>query len=146
MKDRPIFHNKIMQDAHSVITHAAEGHVKAIAEEMEVSLGRMYEILGKDNPYPKAKRLIRVIGKFNTFGVREIRADLNAMFDDILGGSEDRKVTAACVHKEAFEAVDAMLQGKPAAEQVRELRELIAVAEMKVEGIERITARELKLA
>lgn len=136
-----------MQDAHSVITHAAEGHVKAIAEEMEVSLGRMYEILGKDNPYPKAKRLIRVIGKFNRFGVREIRADLNAMFDDILdGGDEAREVTAANVHKEAFEAVDAMLQGKPAAEQVRELRELIAVAEMKIEGIERITARELKLA
>lgn len=129
-----------MQDAYSVITHATVGFVERLAAEREISLRRMYEILGKDNPYPKAKRLIREIGKLNPKGVREIRADMDAMFADILGG-EDREVTAAELHKEAFEAVDAMLENKSAAEQLMELRELVAVAQMKIEGIEKIEAR-----
>lgn len=132
-----------MQDAHSVITHAAKGHVEEIAAEMEVGLRRMYEILGNDNPYPKAKRLIRKIGKFNKDGVRGIRSDLDAMFDDILG-EDAREVTAAELHKEAFEAIDAMLQDKSPADQLQELRELVTVAQMKIEGIERLTQKGLK--
>ncbi len=128
-----------MQDAHSVISDAAAGHVEDLAKEMEVGTRRMYEILGKDNPYPKAKRLIRNIGKFNKHGVRQIKADMMSMFADVL---EDyfQDVTAIDLHKEAFEAVDAVLQGKSAADQLKELRELIAVAEQKIEGITRLSA------
>lgn len=131
-----------MQDAHSVITSAASGHVADMAREMEVSERRMYEMLGKQCSYPKAKRLIRVIGKFNQHGVRTIKADLDAMFEDILDDAEGREITAIELHKEAFEAVDAVLQGKSAAEQKQELRELIAVAELKIEGLDRMEQRQ----
>lgn len=51
-------------------------------------------------------------------------------------------VTAAQVHKEAFEAIDAMLTDKSPDEQKRELRELIVIAQMKIEGIERWEDRQ----
>jgi hypothetical protein len=126
-----------MQDPHSVITQAAAGHVIELAEEYGVRITRMYEILGKDNPYPKSRTLIRRLGKFNKQGVRLIRADMNALFTQILGDQPPADITAAAVHKEAFEAIDAMLTNKPAGQQIDELRELIAVCEQKIAGIER---------
>lgn len=126
-----------MQDAHSVITNAAGGHVDDIAKEMEVTRRRMYEILGPDNPYPKAKRLIRNIGKFNKPGVREIKADMDAMFADILAGERVETPSIAKINKECFDVIDAELEGKPAAEQKKEILELIAVLNQKLEGIER---------
>lgn len=53
-----------------------------------------------------------------------------------------REVSAAQVHKEAFEAIDALLTDKPADEQKRELRELIAIAQQKIESIERWEERQ----
>jgi uncharacterized protein with ATP-grasp and redox domains len=129
-----------MQDARSVITHATAKHVGELAQEMEVGLSRMYEILGKDNPYPKCKRLIRKIAKVNLAGVRPIKADMMALFDELLR-DDDRDVTAAELHKEAFEAVDAMLSGKSADEQIQELRELVAIAQLKISGIEKLKTR-----
>jgi hypothetical protein len=129
-----------MKDALSVISHATAKIVPELADEMEVSVSRMYEILGKDNPVPKSKRLIRAIGKLNKSGVRAVKADFNAMFDDILDDDEtESEVTAQQLHKEAFEAVDALLSGKPPAEQAQELRELIAVAQQKLEGVLKFT-------
>jgi hypothetical protein len=132
-----------MKDASSVITTATSGIVDKLAVRREISLRRMHEILGPDNPYPKAKRLIRDIAEFNTHGVRLIKADLDAMFLDLLltGDGEAELVTAAEVHKEAFEAVDAILTGKSAAVQLEELRELIAVAELKISGIKKLQTR-----
>lgn len=135
-----------MQDAHSVITHATSGHVPALAREMEVGERRMYEILSKDNPYPKTKRLIRNIGKFNKPGVREIKADLDAMFADILADEPAAVPSVAKIHKEAFDVIDAELEGKPAAEQKKEIRELIAVLMSKLEGIERLEHGGLRIA
>ena len=112
-----------------------------MAREMEVGQTRMYEMLDDQCVYPKAKRLIRVIGKFNIEGVRLVKADLDAMFDELLGTSEKAEVTAALLHKEAFEAIDALLTDKPAAVCKQELRELIAVAEQKLEGIEKLEQR-----
>lgn len=129
-----------MLDAHSVITTATAGIVDKLAAHREISLRRMYEQLGDQCVYPKAKRLIRDIAAFNLHGTRLIKADLDALFTDILG-DEDREVTAAELHKEAFEAVDAMLSGKSADNQIQELRELIAVAELKISGIEKLKAR-----
>lgn len=129
-----------MLDAHSVITHVTAKHVAELAQEMEVGLSRMYEILGKDNPYPKCKRLIRKIAKVNIAGVGPIRADMMSLFDELLR-EDERDVSAAELHKEAFEAVDALLSGKSADEQIRELRELVAIAELKITGIEKLQAR-----
>jgi hypothetical protein len=101
----------------------------------------MYEILGKDNPYPKAKVLIRDIGEFNKAGVRLIKADMDAMFAAILAGDSGHVPTVATVHHDAYEAIDAMLQGRPAGEQLDKLRGLAAVVNQKIEGIERLESR-----
>lgn len=130
-----------MKDAHSVITEATKGIVEKLANRREVSLRRMHEILGADNPYPKAKVLIRDIAAENPHGAWLIKADLDTLFRELLG-DEAAEVTAVDLHKEAFEAVDAVLQGLSAADQKRELRELIAVAELKISGIEKVEARE----
>lgn len=61
---------KIMMDSTSVISQATHGIIKELATDYEVSLSRMYEILGKDNPYPKARRLIRKIARHNQEGAR----------------------------------------------------------------------------
>jgi hypothetical protein len=129
-----------MQDPTEVVTHATHGIVKELAAEMEVSLPRMYEILSRDNPIPKAKRLIRKIARINQAGGRLIKADFDAMWLDILG--DDAEVTAADLHKEAFEAVQACLENKSPADRSQELRELISVAELMLEGIEK--SKELK--
>lgn len=76
----------------------------------------------------------------NPAGVRPIKADMDALFADLLA-DDAAEVTAAELHKEAFEAVDAMLSGKPAGEQLKELRELIAVSQLKISGIEKLQER-----
>ncbi len=125
-----------MMDSGSVVTHAVKGIVDKLADEMEVSLPRMYEILGKDCPVPKAKRLIRAIAKHSQPGARLIRADFNAMWEEILV-PKDEAVTAVDLHREAFEAVQACLEDKSPANQARELQELISVASQMLEGIEK---------
>lgn len=133
-----------MQDAANVICEAAAGHVEDIAARREISERRMYEILGKDNPYPKSKRLIRDIGEFNKPGVRLIKADMDSLFADLLRDESEgtADVTVQRVNKEAFEAIDAMLSGQPAADQIRELRELIAVCQEKLTNMEKLVERE----
>ena len=130
-----------MQDAHDVICEAAHGHVDEIANRREITPRRMYEILGKDNPYPKSKVLIRDIAQFNKPGVRLIKADMDALFADILGEVPMPEITVQRLHKEAYEAIDALLAGKSAADCMKELRDLIAVAELKLEGIEQLEKR-----
>lgn len=129
-----------MQDAHNVVTEATKGIIEDLAARREISLRRMYEQLGDQCVYPKAKRLIRDIAALNPHGARLIQADIDALFADILRDDET-EVTAVELHKEAFEAIDAVLQGKSGVDQVRELRELIAVAELKISGIEKLEAR-----
>lgn len=126
-----------MQDARDVICQAAKGHVEEIARRREIKPGRMYEILGKDNPYPKSKLLIRDIAAVNLEGVRLVKADMDALWSELFGPAELPAVTAQDLHREAFEAVDALLAGKPAAECMKELRELIAIAQLKLDGLEK---------
>jgi|GEM_PF-3220925 len=121
-----------MRDAASVITQTTVKIADKLAVDLEVSLPRMYEILGRDNPYPKAKRLIRAIARHNPYGAALIKADLDAMFAQI-AWPDRATVTVGDLHKEAFEAVDAMLNHKSKADQQKELRDLIAVAQMKLE-------------
>lgn len=129
-----------MRDAASVITQATDGIGVKLAAEYEVSNGRMGEILGKDNPYPKTKVLIRRIGHVdksaNKFRVRLIKADMDAMFDDILCADVDQPCVRD-LHKESFEAIDAQLENKSLPEQLKELRELASVVNQMIEGRER---------
>jgi uncharacterized protein with ATP-grasp and redox domains len=123
-----------MRDSTEVIAHVVEGHGPKLAKALEVSLSRCYEILSTDNPYPKSKRLIRKIAEVNRPGVRLIKADMDALFDELLG--ETQPCCAADLHKEAFEAVQASLEGKPKAEQMKELRELISAASAMLQDLD----------
>lgn len=120
-----------MLDATSVITHATHGIVKELAAEYDVSLARAYEMLGDQCVYRKTKRLIRAIARLNQSGARLIKADLDAMFLDIL--IEKKRYTVADLHKEASDVVQAVLRNKSKADRKKELRELIAVAQAMLE-------------
>jgi hypothetical protein len=130
-----------MKDAKCVITEATKGIVDKLADRRGITYRRMSEILGPDNPYPKAKWLITDIAEFNSHGVRLIKADVDALFDSLLGKEPCEDVTDADLNREAFEAIDAVLRGKCAADQLRELRELVAVCEKKISAIEKLQAR-----
>lgn len=123
-----------MMNASNVITHASHGIVAELANDYEVSLRRMYEMLGDQCVYPKAKQLIRAIARHNQDGARLIKADLDAMFAEILDASGE--VTTAVLHREASEAVQSFLDEKSLAEKKRELTELIAAAEAMLENID----------
>ena len=131
-----------MQDSESVITQATKGIVGGLAEEMEVKLGRMYEILAKDCPVPKAKRLIRAIGRRDPspdkFRVRLIQADFAAMFDDILGsGSPLMEVEVSSMHSELFDVMDAKLREMPKAIRLKECREAQVLLNQEISALER---------
>lgn len=127
-----------MKDALSVITDATRGFVTKLAQRREISERRMHEQLGDQCCYPKTKLLIRDIAAVNQHGARLIKADIDALFADVLEQTEVEDISLTRLHKEAFEAIDALLADKPPAECMRELRELIAVAQQKLEGMERI--------
>lgn len=124
-----------MIDAANVIGIATHGIVKELAQDYEVSLSRMYEMLGDQCTYPKTKKLIRAIARRNQAGARLIKADLDAMFADILEEVEEPSLED--MHKECYEAVDAILRNKPLATQRSEILELLDICQRKLEGIER---------
>lgn len=108
-------------DNTDVVAEASHGFVKALADELDVHLARMYELLSKDNPYPKLWRILRPLGRFNPEGLRLIRADFNARCEALLSTSSP--VTGAQLHKELSEAVQSSLAKLPVADQRRELTE-----------------------
>lgn len=123
-----------MMDSTLVISQATHGIIKELATDYEVSLSRMYEILGKDNPYPKARRLIRKIARHNQEGARLIKADLDTLFMDVL--HEEQAPSLEALHKESFEAVQALLADKPKCVKEMELRELIAIASSMLSSVQ----------
>jgi hypothetical protein len=54
-----------MRDSLSVITEATDGMAKELASAYDLSLTRIYEMLGNQCTYPKTKELIRKIGAIN---------------------------------------------------------------------------------
>lgn len=123
-----------MMDSHSVISEVTAGHVKELAAEYDISVSRCYEMLGDQCTYQKAKRLIRAIAKVNPEGVWLIKADMDAMFLDLL--EEAGEVSVAELHKESSEAVQAELEGKPVDVRQRELRESIAVMQRQLNHLD----------
>jgi hypothetical protein len=130
-----------MKDPYSVITDATHGFITKLAERREISERRMHEQLGDQCCYPKAKRLIRDIAAVNQPGARLIKADMDALWQDVLDPAAGSEVSIQALHKEAYEAIDALLDGKDPANILIQLRELVAVASLKIEGVERLLAR-----
>ena len=132
-----------MMDSTSVITQATKGLAEDLAEDYDVSLTRMYEILGKDSPHPKEKKLIRAIARCDKspdkWRVRIIKADFDSLFfrllKDTVSGSDG--VDCAELHLQLFEAIQAKLKGLPKAERLKEAREARAILDMEIESLEK---------
>lgn len=124
-----------MMDALSVITEATKGIIDDLASHYELSQRRIYEMVGDQCFYPKVKRLIRAIGLFNKDGVRLIKADLDAMFTEILGECQ-KPVSDLEMHKELSEAIQAKLANLPPADRLKEMREAVAVLEREITIVE----------
>lgn len=115
---------------------AAEGLVKEIAFELGLTTKRVYELLGKDDSYPKVWRLLRVIGRLNKDRLRRVRADFNARCDASLENDSTR-VTCAEAHREFSEALQCWLEDKPVAQQRKELIEARLVIEHRLDELSR---------
>lgn len=126
-----------MQSPNDIIALAANGQVKQIAEALEVSLSRMYELLSRDNPYPKLRRILRPLGLFNPDGLRMVQSDFNAFCASILGECEEH-ISGATLHKELNEAIQCHLNKAAIADQRREISEAIAVLQKRLLELNRI--------
>lgn len=133
-----------MQDAKSVITEAAKGLGERIAEFWEVYPSRAYEILGKDNPYPKLRRLVRAIaavtrGKDRVRRLLIIRADFNAFIDELLDEdkAEQGEVETCILCNELYDVMRTKMAGMPAAERLKECREAIVILQTEVACLEK---------
>ena len=130
-----------MQDSHLSTVHASEGHAKQLAHAFQVSLARMYEILSKDNPEPKFKRLVREISLVNPHSIAEIKADFGAFCDSLIERLPSARPHIAELHRECSEAVQARLEQKPLRTQRNETLQAIA----KLQSDLRCINRELEI-
>lgn len=105
-----------MQNPNDVTTQAFDGFVGEVALEIGVTDKRIYEILGKDNPYPKIWRLLNPLGRLAPDRLELIRADFNARCDRLTIGCT-KPSTAATVHKEFSEAFQTIINRCPPAER-----------------------------
>lgn len=121
-----------MRNSGCVIAQVVNGKGPKLAEILELSESRTYEILSTDNPYPKTKRLIRALAQIAD--VTPIKADLDAMFAEIL--DDTPAITNADLTRELFEGGHSVVADKPIAEQKRELREAMAAAGRKLRELE----------
>lgn len=125
-----------MLDAHSVITEATKPCVEDLARDYEISLGRMYKILGPNNPYPKSKVLIRRVAARNKDGYELIKADMLALFAE-LDGLDTNEVSDAEMSQELHDPLQARLEHRPKAERLSECRQAIVVLAKEIAEIER---------
>jgi hypothetical protein len=117
-----------------VMALATDGVVKQLADELDVSLSRMYELLGKDNAYPKLLRIARPLGRLKPAGLRLLQADFNSFCESILSSTQ-APVSSAEIHKELSDVVQAHLAEKSAAEQRQELIEAVAVCQHRLNDL-----------
>lgn len=109
-----------MQNANSVITQAFDGLVSELCNEIGVTDKRLYELLGKDNPYPKLWRLLNPLGRLDFDRLLCVQADFNARVAR-LAPKPFEAASPSRLHKELTEAMQAVLDRLPAAERKREL-------------------------
>lgn len=126
-----------MQNSNLVTTEAFDGLIREVACEIGVSDKRIYEILGRDNPYVKIWRLLNALGRLAPERLELVRADFNARCDRLTRG-RSRPVTDAELHKETSDAVNSVLQPFTSRqERRREITEAISVLQKKLEDLDR---------
>ena len=125
-----------MQNPNSVITQAFDGVVLEVSNELAISDKRVYEMLGRDNPYPKAWRLFNALGRIQPDRLRLIQADFNARCSRIL--DKDKSVsTLTTLHKELSEVIQAAIEKAPKNQRKKEINEAIAELNKQLEQCDR---------
>jgi len=130
-----------MKDLMDVTTQATKGMAEDLAREFEVTLSRMYEILSKDNPIPKSKRLIRAVSHCDRsddkYPVKLIKADFDALFSELLGDQMSKEIDCALLHAELTDVIKARLEKKTKAERLNECREAISILNDEIAFLEK---------
>lgn len=130
-----------MKDSMDVTTQATKGLAEDLARVFEVTLSRMYEILSKDNPLPKTKRLIRAVAHCDRsddkWRVKVMKADFDALFSELLGDGISTEIDCALLHAELTDVIRARLEKKPRAERLNECREAISVLNDEIAFLEK---------
>ena len=124
-----------MQNPNSVMTTAFDGYVLEVSDELGISDKRIYEILGRDNPYPKTWRLLNPLGRIAPERLRLVQVDFNARCARILKPN-DVPSTPASLHKEVSEAITAILAKAPRGERKTQILEAIAELQKELEKCE----------
>lgn len=114
-----------MQNPNDVTTQAFDGYVAEIAIELGITDKRVYELLGRDNHYPKLWRLLTPLGRIAPDRLALVKADFDSRCDRILlKGSTPS--TPATVHEQISQAMQKILEDAPPAERRKEIVEAIA--------------------
>lgn len=113
-----------MQNTNSVMTQAFDGMVGEVCVEIGITDKRLYELLGKDNPYPKMWRLLNPLGRLNFDRVLLVQADFNARIARL--SPAQSAPCCSALHKELAEAVQAVLDKAPAAQRKQQILEAVA--------------------
>jgi hypothetical protein len=124
-----------MQQQISTITQAVEGIGVRLAELYDISVSRLYQILEADF-YGKTKRLIRMIAAIDKERVKIIKADLDALFCELLGETETREVPCADLHKELTDVIQAKLNDFPKDIRLHECRQAVAALSQEISSLE----------
>lgn len=120
-----------------------EDNVKRLVAGWQKSKTHIYDILSgvTRDPFPEFQSMYRGALKA---GISTALWDAELEQDRRRYGSRrasPASVTVARVHKEAFEAIDAMLNGKSGEDRKRELRDLIVVCQEMIEAIDAVEER-----
>jgi len=121
-----------MQNPNSVITQAFEGLVLDVSHELAISDKRVYEMLSRDNPYPKIWRLLNALGRINPERLRLVQSDFNARCTRILGNDKSPAALAS-LHKEASEAIQIVIENGEKNQRKKEILEAITELQKQLE-------------
>lgn len=114
-----------MQNVNDVLPQAFDGHVQKVAEDLTISDKRLYQTIGVNDPYRKLWRLLMPLGRRSPESLALVRADFNARCDRIILPNQTAS-TAATVHKETSEAVQAIIDKHPKWQRSKAIREALA--------------------
>lgn len=118
-----------MQNSTSAMTQAFDGLVGELSDELGISDKRLYELLGRDNPYTKLWRLLNALGRLDYDRLLIVQADFNARVTRLAPKPDvQTSPTISELHKQICEAVQSVIDRAPVCERRREI--LQAVAEL----------------
>lgn len=117
-----------------------EDNVKPMCDGWNKSKTHVYNILDETVQDPFPPFLSMYNGALRA-GLSTIHWDTELNLAQARNKRKHPEPSVAKVHRELFEAVDALIEGKPADVQKKEIKDAIDILKEKLEGIERFESR-----